>query len=192
MKVVKPIRRMVFLFMLTLTVSQAQEINKPIKDAKGREKLLGKVNEADFKHKAFNSWFNAEYENYEVDQETVKNLAKKLKKYEIMAFMGTWCGDSKREVPRFYKILEAINFPEEQMTMVAVDNTRENYKKSPGGEEKGLNIIKVPTFIFYKKGKEVNRIVESTLESLEKDMMAILFKNNYTPKYSKPRIVSLD
>jgi len=103
--------------------------------------------------------------------------------------MGTWCGDSKREIPRFYKILETANYPIEQLTMVAVDHIEPNYKKSPGGEEKGLSIIKVPTFIFYKDGKEVNRIVESPIESLEKDIAAIISGKNYVPNYSQATTV---
>jgi len=75
--------------------------------------------------------------------------------------MGTWCGDSKREVPRFIKVLEAANFPVDNLKIVAVDRRKEQYKKSPTGEEWGLSIKRVPTFIFYKNGKESNRIIES-------------------------------
>lgn len=182
----------VIVSILSLPTCQAQEINKKVVDSNGREKLLGIVNKDAFTNDSFATWFNPQYINYEVDKKTIKPVARKLKKYEITVFMGTWCGDSKREVPRFYKILEASNFPKEQFIMVTVDNTKENYKKSPGGEEKGLNIIKVPTFIFYKEGKEVNRIVESPIESLEKDIALILDENKYTPRYSRPRIVPID
>ena len=49
--------------------------------------------------------------------------------------------------------------------------------------EKGLNITNVPTFIFYKNGKEVNRIVESPRVSLEQDMIDIINGNNYKHIY---------
>ena len=55
---------------------------------------------------------------------------------------------------------------------------------SPTGEEKGLDIIKVPTIIFFKDGKEVNRIVESPLETLEEDMAQIIFQKDYVPNYA--------
>jgi hypothetical protein len=44
--------------------------------------------------------------------------------------------------------------------------------------EVGLNITKVPTFIFYKKGKEVGKIVETLKTSLEQYMLGIRSENN--------------
>ena len=56
-------------------------------------------------------------------------------------------------------------------------------KQSPQGYEKGMNIDYVPTFIIYQNGKEVNRIIESPVESIEKDLIAILQAKKYTPNY---------
>ena len=71
-----------------------------------------------------------------------------------------------------------------QLEIVALDYRKEKYKQSPTGEEQGLNIKRVPTIIFLKDGKEVNRIVESPLETLEKDMAQIILKKDYTPNYT--------
>ncbi len=161
----------------------AQEINTKVTDTFGNEKLVGEISKTGLTKDSFASWFNRGFENYTVEDTTLKALQSKLEGYQITIFMGTWCGDSKREVPRFYKILEALNFSKEQLTVIAVDNDRKNYKKSPTGEEKGRNIQKVPTFIFYKNGKELNRIIESPVSSLEKDMLNILTSNTYIPNY---------
>ena len=99
--------------------------------------------------------------------------------------MGTWCGDSKREVPRFIKILESVDYPMENLKIVAVDKRRDFYKKSPQGEEWGLNIRRVPTFIFYKNGREINRIIETPVTTLEVDIVSIVLQQEYTPNYSK-------
>jgi thiol-disulfide isomerase/thioredoxin len=85
--------------------------------------------------------------------------------------MGTCCGDSKREVPRFIKILKPVDFPMENLKIVALDKRKEKYKKSPQGEEWGLNIRRVPTFIFYKNGREINRIIETPVTTLEEDIL---------------------
>ncbi len=188
----KTIFLVAFLCMLIPFNGHAQDKNKKVTDENGREKLLGQVDKEAFLRDSFASWFAPQFEGFEVDQEEIKKFGKKLKKYEIVAFMGTWCGDSKREVPRFYKILEAAEFPIDQLKMVTVDNTKPNYKKSPNGEEEGLNIVKVPTFIFMKKGKEVNRIIESPVTSLEKDMTAILVEKDYVPNHSEVRLVPMD
>jgi tetratricopeptide (TPR) repeat protein len=66
--------------------------------------------------------------------------------------------------------------------VIAVDRTTDAYKQSPTGEEKGLNIHRVPTFIFYKDGKEVNRIVESPKTTFEHDLKAII-DGKYTSNY---------
>ncbi|NHF60289.1 thioredoxin family protein [Flavobacteriaceae bacterium TP-CH-4] len=169
-----------------------QNVNQKVIESNGQEKLLGQVNKIAFMKDSFVSWFEPEFTGYTVDTATLKGVNEQLKKYKIKAFMGTWCGDSKREVPRFYSVLEAAKFPMDQLLMVAVDHVQPNYKKSPGGEEKGLNIVKVPTFIFYKDGKEVNRIIESPVISIEKDMEAIVTGKNYIPNHSKVRLVPMD
>jgi len=177
------------LFILGTLGSMAQEINQKSTDANGREKLLGIISKEGLSQGSFSQWYNAQLDKYVVDSQTLGAIQKELNTYEILAFMGTWCGDSRREVPRFYKILESMDYPIEKLTMVAVDNSRENYKKSPTGEEKGYDIIKVPTFILLKDGKEVNRIVETPKVSLEKDLAAIVLNASYVPNY---KIVPVD
>ena len=170
-----------------LSLCYSQTYNQLEVDDKGKEKLLGKINREGLTSNSFKSWFDKNYDNYIPNEELINTIKNSLNEYSIKLFLGTWCGDSKREVPRFYKVLDAANFPESQLEVIAVDRTPEAYKKSPTGEEKGLNIHKVPTFIFYKNGKEINRIVESPQASLEQDIKAIL-DGKYTPKYAKTNL----
>jgi thiol-disulfide isomerase/thioredoxin len=158
-------------------------VNKVFKDDKGTEKLLGIINKEGLETAPFNTWFDPNYDDYLVNDKIVKKLKDSLNQYTIKVFLGTWCGDSKKEVPQFYSILDATNFPESQLEVIAVDNTEEAYKQAPNREEKGLNIHRVPTFIFYKNGKEVNRIVEHPNETLERDMLKIVTDNKYSPNY---------
>jgi hypothetical protein len=51
--------------------------------------------------------------------------------------------------------------------------------------EDGFDITNVPTFIFYRNGKEINRIVESPVISLEKDMLSILAGEVYKHTYAE-------
>ncbi|GGG38766.1 thioredoxin family protein [Bizionia arctica] len=168
---------------LCIQTGFTQSINTVYKDDEGVEKLLGIINKKGLESAPFNAWFDTNYNDYLVNDKIVEKLKDSLNQYTIKVFLGTWCGDSKLEVPHFYKILETANFPESQLEIIAVDNTNEAYKQAPNHEEKGLNIHRVPTFIFYKNGKEYNRIVEHPNETLERDMLKIVTDNKYSPNY---------
>ncbi|EDP98322.1 thioredoxin family protein [Kordia algicida OT-1] len=172
------------LIILSVQLVLSQEPNQVTKDARGRDMMLGKITKEGFTENSFNSWFSTNYEAYQPDAIITKKLQRKLKKYNITIFMGTWCGDSKREVPRFYKVLEAASFPESKLQVIGLNNARSAYKQGPNGEEKGLNIHRVPTFIVYnKKGKEIGRIVEHPVESLEADLLKIVRRKSYEHNY---------
>ncbi len=160
----------------------AQSFNYEITTEGKSPVLLGKINKEGLSSEAYYEWFTKNYDEYQINPVLIDQFKTQLKEYTIKAFMGTWCGDSKREVPRFYKILETADFPLDRLTLIAVSRERDTYKQSPGGEEEGLTIHRVPTFIFYKDGKEVNRIVESPVTTLEADIHAIL-NGPYTPNY---------
>lgn len=147
--------------------------------------LIGKITVEDLSSNSYKDWFLPNLENYNPKTEKLETIKEAIANYKILVFMGTWCGDSKREVPRFIKILQKINFPFKNLKIVAVDKRKEEYKKSPQGEEWGLHIKRVPTFIFYKNGREINRIVESPVRSLEEDIIAIIKQEKYSPNYSK-------
>lgn len=141
--------------------------------------LEGLTSKSDFKVAPYNIWFDKNYENYTLDTTVTKEIQKYLKGVSIKAFMGTWCGDSKREVPRFYKLLEAVNFDDKNLEMITVNRS----KKTSDNLQEGLNIFRVPTLIFYKEDKEIGRYVEYPRESLEKDILKILKEEPYKHSY---------
>ena len=173
----------IYILFISSTISFSQtkdEITLP----NGSKFLVGQITVSDLKSDSYSNWFWTNYDNYDVDASQLQKVKQELKQYNLLLFMGTWCGDSKREVPKIIKILNQMDFPEEQLKIIALDRRRGFYKKSPGGEEWGLDIRKVPTLIFLKNGKETNRIVENPIESLEKDMSSILNGQQYIPNYS--------
>jgi thiol-disulfide isomerase/thioredoxin len=182
----------IFIIIAVLIVSgmsYAQPFNQEIESESGSPSLLGKINQDGLSQNSYADWFQKNKNGYNPKAEPIKALKSELADYTIQLFMGTWCGDSKREVPRFYKVLEEAQFPLERLTAIAVSSESETYKQSPGGEEEGLNIHRVPTFIIYKNGEEVDRIVESPVESLEEDLLSIL-NGNYTSNYHAVTIVN--
>lgn len=141
--------------------------------------LVGTASLDSLLNKPFDSWFEENYKAANPDPATVQAIAPLLKDVEIDAFIGTWCEDSQREVPKFVKILEGAGYPVDEVRVVTM--TRE--KTTPQHYEEGLDVTNVPTFIFYKNGKEMNRIVEFPIKTLESDMLAILKGEPYKHAY---------
>ena len=141
--------------------------------------LVGFANKESFNQAPYNTWFKQKFDAYNPDAEIISSLKKELKGIKIKGFMGTWCGDSKRETPHFYKILEQTNFDLNDFELVTVNRS----KKTPDNLQEGLNIKRVPTFIFYKDGKEIGRYVEYARETLEKDILKIVSGETYKHSY---------
>lgn len=132
----------------------------------------------------FGTWFISSYNDYSPNITITDQLKKQnTDKISIEIFFGTWCGDSKREVPRFLKLLHAISFPEKNITLIGLGNGDSLYKQSPQHEEAGKGIFRVPTFIIYRNGVEINRINEFPVLSLERDLLNIISNGQYTPNY---------
>ena len=158
-------------------------INQMSKDSRGSDMLIGKCTKDALLQPSFADWFKPNYDSYVVDSFTCNFIRPLLAGKSITIFMGTWCGDSRREVPRVLKMLECCNFPTANLTMIMVGNSDSLYKKSPQHEEAGKNIVRVPTIIIEQKGVEIGRIIEFPKTSLEKDMLSILRKEKYEPNY---------
>ncbi|WP_340154246.1 hypothetical protein [uncultured Winogradskyella sp.] len=163
--------------------TNAQQLNKEISEEGETPFLLGKIDKKGLEGENYKSWFTPNYNDYKTNSELINTISSELKNYTITLFMGTWCGDSKQEVPKLYKVLEACHFPMDQLTVIAVSRKLDMYKQSPQHEEAGLNIHRVPTIIFYKYGKEVNRIVEHPIETFEEDIQNIITTNGYKSNY---------
>ncbi len=148
-----------------------------------RNHLLGEIHKKELSKTPYSEWYDSGYKAYNPNPKIVEKLKDQdLKNYHIEIFLGSWCGDSRREMPRFLKILDEINFPAKKVVIIGVD-TGENYKQSPGREERGKAIYRVATFIIYQEGVEKGRIVEYPVFSLERDLLKILEQEPYTPNY---------
>lgn len=173
---------------LLITLSFLLPLNLPAQTAD----LLGHCTLSHFQEEPHAAWYAKNYEAYTPASATVEKLKRAgLPKTTIKVIFGSWCGDSKREVPRFMKLLSAASFPADRVTLIGVDDSLDVYKQSPNREERGLYVYRVPTFIVYENGREKGRIVEYPVESLERDLQRIVETNSYTPNYfSYPLVIS--
>ena len=174
----------IFVFTISSCQTQYKVLNREIKSENGERFLIGEFDVNALKQKYYVAWFEEEYNTYEVENSKLVNLKKSdYKSLNIKVFVGTWCSDSQRELPRFYKILESVKFPIESRLNIYGVNRQ---KKSFYGEEIGKDITHVPTIIVYKKGKEIGRIVESPVSGyLEEDFEKIVNGNPLTPNYAE-------
>lgn len=143
--------------------------------------LLGEQPRSAFGQLPFKHWFDSIYRGYTANAGLLKNA---WTDEQVDVFMGTWCGDSRREVPQFLKIMDSLGIPPQKVRIICTKSGNPGHKTSPGREEQGLYIFRVPTFIVRKNGREIGRIVESPVQSLEKDLLAIIRGQPYEPNYA--------
>ena len=136
--------------------------------------LIGYFDPGRLSQEPYSSWYIKGYDDYQYNTAAV-NLLMDMNKtgISIKIVMGTWCSDSRREVPRFMKILDLWQFPLSGVTFIGVDDA----KRSPVGDYDKLDIQRVPTIIIYKNNIEAGRIIENPVTSLEQDMVNILGRN---------------
>lgn len=106
----------------------------------------------------------------------------------VLIFFGSWCSDSKREVPHFFTTLELVKNKNISAQLFGLDRT----KKDSLGMAEAFKIEKIPTFIFLRgahnfasiqnaarelAATELGRIVETPKLNLEQDWVNTLKHN---------------
>ena len=149
-----------------------QEMNKRAFDEKSQtEILVGACTRDGLLGCAFAEDYNTEYPAYKPNDTVVTQLKNRIGDLRCVIILGTWCGDSKEQVPRFLKIIDQTGAKFDKLEIFCVDRTKE----APGMEIKTTyNIEKVPTFIFYRNDTEIGRIIETPKATLEKDLLEII------------------
>ena len=151
--------------------------------SQNKERILyGVVTTDTLTQTPFESWFTNGYNQYSTNSDIQKQLSTLYKDVKIEAYFGNWCGDSKRELPHFLKVLNDTKFDKKHLKLIAVGGRDSLYKQSPTGEDAGKGIFRVPVFIVYKNNIEIGRINEYPVQSCERDLLSIL-QNNYSPNY---------
>lgn len=89
---------------------------------------------------------------------------------DIECFVGTWCSDSRHEVPPFMKALGLAGNPHIHIELIGVDRQKDD----PGHLGPMNNIELVPTFIVRSNGVELFRMVEFPKTSFAEDLLTDL------------------
>jgi thiol-disulfide isomerase/thioredoxin len=132
--------------------------------------LIGAITPSDFTEDPYLSWYDSVYHAYTPALDSLIDFKSELSALDIELFFGTWCSDSRRELPAFHKIFDELAIDKTRIKHVALDRD----KVEPENSQDGKNIEFVPTIIFYKGDSEIGRIIESPVNSLEIDIKGML------------------
>ncbi len=133
--------------------------------------LLGHFEEERFKEPPHDSWYLSGFAAYKPEEDVAERVKRLVnKEISVLIVSGTWCGDTRREVPRFMKLAELTGIESDSVRHLGVDLNR----VAPVGNYEELNILRIPTFIIYRNNVEIGRIIEYPEESLERDLLKIL------------------
>jgi thiol-disulfide isomerase/thioredoxin len=122
----------------------------------------------------YETWRSLRAQDYTPAPDAVKTIGERWRDAEVLLVLATWCPDSKREVPRFFKILDQAGVGLDKVTMVAVDRS----KKDAEGLTDKHQVQRVPTFVFIKNGQEIGRVTEKPVSTLEGEIAAIVAKSS--------------
>ncbi len=134
-------------------VAQSPEISY---DVHGNKIIKGFISKKELVTDTAFTWFAKNQSGYVPDLSALQALRAGKDSISIIAFGGTWCGDTKNILPKFYLLADAAGLSPDQITLIGVDHN----KKTIQHLSEAFNITNVPTFIVMKNGKEVGRVVE--------------------------------
>lgn len=130
--------------------------------------LTGRLSRADLE--AFAGWQTSWAEPYQADPAALATIRAHAAGVEVLVFNATWCPDCRREVPRFFKVLDQAGLSALPVTLLGLDRTLRDAE----GLAAQWGVKAVPTFLFLRAGHELGRIVEQPASTLEGDIARIL------------------
>jgi len=155
----------------------AQSQAEILRDDNGNKILKGIISRKELENDTAFAWYSENLKGYTPQSQAVAEL-KKNTNIQFITFMGTWCGDSKFIIPKFYSLLDASGFPQDKVTLIGVDRN----KKTLSHLAEALNVINVPTIIVMNNGKEVGRVVEyGKYGMFDKELGEIIASINTSP-----------
>jgi hypothetical protein len=153
--------------------SQQNKINLNISNPKSNgDIIVGYCTLEGITDTAFLSAYRQEYDHFRSAKEVMNQIYPLLDGITVTIVMGTWCSDSREQVPRFFRLFNDLEHSFADPVIICVDRE----KKAGDLSLDGLNIVKVPTFIVYFKGTELGRIIETPKTTMDQDFLDILKK----------------
>ena len=125
-------------------------------ESNGTKVIKGFISKNDLASDTAFKWFAENQKGYTPDQNALTGLKANKDSINFVVFGGTWCGDTKTILPKFFSLTDAAGFSQDRITMIGVDRS----KKTIQHLAEAFGVVNVPTIIVMKNGKEVGRVVE--------------------------------
>ncbi len=168
-------------FILALLLSwNCAETKLHTEKYRNQDILVGKGKFSALKKEPYQQWFFENAGNYTPSAEIIQKLRPEINKYNFLVIMGTWCPDSREQVPVLYKVLKESQY--KNLEKIPVIYVPRKYKTYPA--VKNMNLKRVPTIIVYENKVEKGRIIEYPMESIEQDLWDII-RNRYSHELEK-------
>ena len=117
-----------------------------------------------------------EADAYQPDPAAVGRLRQVTGRYRVEVVLGTWCGDSEREVPRLVRVLEEVGDDRFTLLLHGVDRSKRVTDPAfPPGLLPDATAELVPTFVVLDgEGVELGRVVETAERPLEQLLLEMV------------------
>jgi thiol-disulfide isomerase/thioredoxin len=158
-------------YALLLILSSCSSSEKFTLKKEGSDIILnGPVEKSYLNNPKLFPWFYYGYKAYQPKDSILNLLKPEVSKLGFLIFAGSWCGDTQKEIPAFYKVADLIGVKDNQIQLIMVDRNKQTHfiKTSV------LGIKPVPCIIIYKDSVEIGRFIESSKLSMEEDLYQII------------------
>jgi len=141
------------------------------RDAYGNKILKGFISKKAISTDTSFAWYAQNQKGYTPNAEVMQQYTANKDSVNLIVFGGTWCGDTKSLLPKFFATTDGAGFPDSRITLIGVDRS----KKTLYNLTEAFAITNVPTFIVMKNGKEIGRVVEyGKMGNPEKELAEII------------------
>ena len=149
-------RILITVLALGLSIGASAQTPRITRDASGGKIITGFMSREELSQDTAFTWYASNQQGYKPNASAIVSLKSNNDSIHILAFGGTWCGDTRYILPKFYSLADSAGLASSQITLIGVDRS----KKTVHNLTDAFKVTNVPTLIVMKNGKEVGRVVE--------------------------------
>lgn len=146
----------IFLFLLAASITATASAQTEVTGEGSNKIIKGFMSRADLANEPAFGWFTENSKGFTPDASALAAFKAQKDSIYIIAFGGTWCGDSKYLLPKFLALADAAGLSQDRITLIGVDRN----KKTVQHLSETFQVDRIPTFIVMKNGQEIGRVAE--------------------------------